>query len=112
MPIWYVQDEVGSAISHSDKPNMRSVPFMYSPKNSPTDEDTLPYNIMWPVSDIKCNDGIYRDYLYGNNEQDMFRSARLHTWFNVPEDYFKKTLIALRQKEANVDVEAEHTRIQ
>ena len=29
--IWYVMDEVGSAIAHSDEPNLAVHPFIYSP---------------------------------------------------------------------------------
>ena len=32
-PCFYVTDEVGSAISHSDTPNCKLPPFIYSPNN-------------------------------------------------------------------------------
>ncbi len=28
---WYIMDEVGSSIKHSDKPNVALFPFVYSP---------------------------------------------------------------------------------
>lgn len=37
MPVWYVQDEVGSAIVHSDKANVKVFPFIYSPNSSAQD---------------------------------------------------------------------------
>ena len=84
---------------------------MYSPNNDPTDANAISYNIMWPISDIKANEAIYRDYLFGFSEA-AFRSARLHSWFNTPESFYKEALHALRKKEQVVDVEKEHSRIQ
>jgi len=46
-PVWFIQDEVGSAIQHSDKPNVEIKCFMYSPNNSPTDANAISYNVMW-----------------------------------------------------------------
>ena len=31
--VWYVMDEVGSAIKHSDNPNLAVHPLIYSPNN-------------------------------------------------------------------------------
>lgn len=112
MPIWFIQDEVGSSIGHSDTPNINCVPFMYSPTNTAGDEQAQSFNIMWPTKDIRQEDGIYRDFLKGMSEENMYRSARLHTWFYTPNDYYKAGLKALRMKEANINVEAEHDRIQ
>lgn len=67
-PVWFIQDEVGSSIAHSDSPNLRVSPFLYSPSNSVDDQDTIGFNVMWPVKEIKANDGLYRDFLYGVGE--------------------------------------------
>ncbi|KAH9652705.1 tubulin--tyrosine ligase-like protein 12 [Citrus sinensis] len=58
--VWYVMDELGSAVRHSDEPNFRNV---YK-----RDECT-------------------RDFLYGIGE-DKQRSARLTAWFHTPQSYF------------------------
>ena len=110
VPVWFIQDEVGSAIGHSDSPNMCIVPFMYSPANSATDADALSFNVMWPIKDIVANDGIYRDFLKGFTEQ-QFRSARLHAWYETPSVYYTNSLKTLRTKEAFVKVDDEHQRI-
>lgn len=111
VPVWFMQDEVGSAIGHSDNPNVRVCPFMYSPENSASDSNAISFNVMWPVRDMLPDDAIYRDYLQGFSES-QFRSARLHTWFCTPTEYYKKSLETLRQKEAQVNVDADHQRIQ
>lgn len=110
-PVWYIQDEVGSAIQHSDQPNVKCFPFMYSPNNSISDPNALSFNVLWPTKDISVNDAIYRDFLTGFTE-DQFRSARLHTWFETPEHFYAKALTKLNNKAQDYDVEGEHNRIQ
>jgi hypothetical protein len=46
------------------------------------------YSVVWPIKDCKPQEGMTRDYLNGIAETE-FRSARLNTWFDVPESYFK-----------------------
>jgi tubulin--tyrosine ligase-like protein 12 len=84
--IWYIMDEVGSSMTHSDIPNFAVHPFIYSPNNA-LDAHTITYSICWPLSDLKQGEIIYRDYLSGITE-DKFRSTRLSVWFNTPEEYF------------------------
>ena len=45
LPVWYVMDEFGSRIQHSDNPTVRTVPFMYAPTQ-------MAYTIMWPLQDL------------------------------------------------------------
>jgi len=49
-PLWYIMDEFGSRIQHSDTPNVRLVPFCYVPTQTT-------FTVMWPLSDIE--DGGY-----------------------------------------------------
>lgn len=84
--VWYLMDEVGSAMLHSDQPNFAVHPFMYSPNNK-LDDHTITYSIAWPLSNIDEGDIIYRDFLKGIDES-KFRSARLKVWFNTPDDYY------------------------
>ncbi len=84
--IWYVMDELGTYINHSDKPNMIVVPFIFSKSNTFKD-DMITYSIMWPIHDIYSGSEISRDFLLNINEQ-MQRSARLTVWFQTPRGYF------------------------
>ena len=43
--IWYMMDEVGSAIAHSDKPNLAVHPFIYAPNNK-FDAHTITYSVI------------------------------------------------------------------
>lgn len=108
--VWYMQDEVGSAIQHSDKPNVNVHAFMYSPNNSAKDANAISFNVLWPTQDISVNECIYKDYLKGMTEQH-FRSARLHTWFDTPDKYFADSLKQLRALDVTYDVEGEFNRI-
>ena len=84
--IWYVMDELGTFINHSDKPNVVVIPFIFS-KSNQFNDDMMTYSIMWPIDDIYTGSEIYRDFLLNINEQ-MQRSARLTTWFQTPREYF------------------------
>lgn len=86
---WFVNDEVGSVIGHSDIPNVRMMTILYSKTNSPV--DLVPFTVMWPVKDIGANEAIVRDKLHGYDES-QFRSARLRVWYETPDDYYKKQL--------------------
>lgn len=46
MPKWYIMDEFGSRIRHSEEPNFRVVPFYHI-------NSGLVYSIMWPVREIE-----------------------------------------------------------
>jgi hypothetical protein len=52
-PCFYVNDEVGSSITHSDKPNTSMHPFIYSPNAKVDDAATTTYSIVWALEDIK-----------------------------------------------------------
>ena len=93
--IWYIMDEVGSAMRHSDQPNMMVHPFIYSPNNV-FDAHMITYSICWPVKDATENEPLYRDFLCGIDET-RFRSTRLSVWFNTPEEYFEQQLKLYRE---------------
>lgn len=74
MPIWYVMDELGTGITHSDTPNFRVVPFVYV-------NDQTTYSILFPIKD--CEEGTYvtRDYVEGcGTTNDDIRAALLLPW--------------------------------
>jgi tubulin--tyrosine ligase-like protein 12 len=88
--VWYINDEVGCAIRHSDQPNFAMHPFIYAP-NQEIDGHTITYSICWPLREITEGETIYRDYLKGYDES-KFRSTRFSVWFNTPEEYFIEQL--------------------
>ncbi|TGZ61462.1 hypothetical protein CRM22_007976 [Opisthorchis felineus] len=53
---WYVPDEVGSRIAHSDQPNGRMVPFFYIPRG-------VCYSVFWPTCDLLEGDELTLDYV-------------------------------------------------
>lgn len=56
LPTWYINDELGSAINHSDLPNARVVPFIHAPTQ-------LTYSLLFLIRDIEEGDQITRDYI-------------------------------------------------
>lgn len=73
MPIWYVMDELGSAILHSNEPNCRIVPFMYL-------NEQITYSLLFPIKDIDEDTQLYRDFVEGAPTNSKERSALLLPW--------------------------------
>ncbi|CAA7395629.1 unnamed protein product [Spirodela intermedia] len=84
-PVWYVMDELGSALRHSDKANFRVTPFLYLPNGKLG--SAISFSVLWPTRDVVKGEECTRDFLFGIGE-DKQRSARLTAWFHTPENYF------------------------
>jgi len=75
-PVWYVMDEFGSRIQHSDTPSHRVVPFLWA-------GDGLGYSIMFPITPhaIMANTSVTRDYVEGQGTTDpLTREALMCAW--------------------------------
>ncbi|KAH1209508.1 Tubulin--tyrosine ligase-like protein 12 [Glycine max] len=83
--VWYVMDELGSALRHSDEPNFRVAPFLFMPEGNLA--SAVSFSILWPTQNVCKGDECTRDFLLGIGE-DKQRSARLTAWFHTPENYF------------------------
>ncbi|XP_058061415.1 tubulin--tyrosine ligase-like protein 12 [Anopheles bellator] len=94
MPIWYVMDEVGSAVLHlEDSFNCRIVPFMHIPEG-------VTYSLLFPIEDIAEGENLYRDFVEGVPIGSQEREALLLPWrytslvkedfsqTEPPEEYF------------------------
>lgn len=45
VPVWYIMDEFGSRIQHSDTPSFATAPFFYMPQKAA-------YTLLWPLRDL------------------------------------------------------------
>ncbi|VVA90274.1 unnamed protein product [Arabis nemorensis] len=93
--LWYVMDELGSALTHSDAPNFKVAPFLFMPSGNL--DSAVSYSIMWPIKNCQRGDECTRDFLSGIGE-DKQRSARLTAWFQTPEKYFIHEFEKYQQK--------------
>ncbi len=95
LPIWYIMDEFGSRIQHSDDPTVRLVPFFYM-------NEQASYSVMFPITDLDENDEITRDFIEGSGTDVVSRSALLLPW---SEEFSEKYLdyISLEQAEPTLD---------
>ncbi|KAK3588486.1 hypothetical protein CHS0354_012895 [Potamilus streckersoni] len=71
-PIWYIMDEFGSRIQHSDTPTFKTAPFYYTPSQ-------LTFTLLWPVLALEKGDEVTRDFVSGTTDPDL-RAARLIPW--------------------------------
>ncbi|XP_019620968.1 PREDICTED: tubulin--tyrosine ligase-like protein 12 [Branchiostoma belcheri] len=74
---WYVNDEFGSRIQHSDEPTCRMVPFYYVPTKTS-------YTLMWLLQDLDSGDELTKDFADGLSDETE-RKCRLLAW--IPEDF-------------------------
>lgn len=74
MPVWFVTDEIGSAITHSDDPNFRLVPFIHLPEQ-------ITYSLLIPLTDIEEGEFVTRDFVENLSEPgSKRREALLMPW--------------------------------
>ncbi|KAF6162425.1 hypothetical protein GIB67_017313 [Kingdonia uniflora] len=83
--VWYVMDELGSALRHSDAPNFRVSPFLYMPEGKLA--SAISFSVLWPTKNVQIGNECTRDFLFGIGENRQ-RSARLTAWFHTPQNYF------------------------
>ncbi|XP_077230015.1 tubulin-tyrosine ligase isoform X3 [Tasmannia lanceolata] len=83
--VWYVMDELGSALRHNDVPNFRVAPFLFMPEGKLT--SAVSFSVLWPTQNVQKGEECTRDFLFGIGE-DKQRSARLTAWFHTLQNYF------------------------
>ncbi|OVA10335.1 Tubulin-tyrosine ligase/Tubulin polyglutamylase [Macleaya cordata] len=83
--VWYVMDELGSALRHSDEPNFRVSPFLFMAEGKLA--SAISFTVLWPTQNVNKGEECTRDFLFGIGE-DKQRSARLRAWFHTPQSYF------------------------
>ena len=85
--VWYINDELGTAISHNDHPNAKLIPFLFSEDNK-MGENMVAYSLIWPLKPINEGEIVCRDYLHGFTEKKQ-RSSRLSIWYELPFKFYQ-----------------------
>lgn len=92
IPLWYIMDEFGSAIEHSDEPNVKVVPFFYV-------NELITYSILFPVRDLKNEEKVTRDFLSGLfSTYQSIRKALLIPW--IKSSFLETTFTVSEPEEA------------
>lgn len=73
VPLWYVLDELGSGITHSDNPNFRAVPFIFVPEQ-------ITFTLLFPIENVEEGDSITRNFVEGAYADPLQREAMLIPW--------------------------------
>uniref|UniRef100_A0A914V9A3 Tubulin--tyrosine ligase-like protein 12 SET-like domain-containing protein n=1 Tax=Plectus sambesii TaxID=2011161 RepID=A0A914V9A3_9BILA len=75
MPVWYMADEFGSRIPHSDEPTVRMVPIYYAPQQ-------IAFSLVFPLQSLKEGDLVTRDYADSATARARpnWRHLLLHPW--------------------------------
>ncbi|KAG7297861.1 hypothetical protein JYU34_018613 [Plutella xylostella] len=73
VPVWYVLDELGSGLTHSDNPNFRAVPFIHIP-------DQMTYTLLFPIENVEEGEAITRNFVEGEFQDQRQRDAMLIPW--------------------------------
>lgn len=86
VPVWYVLDELGSGITHSDQPNFRLVPFIFVPEQ-------ITFTLLFPIENVEEGDCITRNFVEGEYSDPIQREAMLIPWKHYDhfhEDFTQK----------------------
>ncbi|PRP81878.1 tubulin--tyrosine ligase-like protein 12 [Planoprotostelium fungivorum] len=92
--IWYLMDEVGSALSHSDEPNYRCLPFYWADKK-------ISISFMWPSRDVQAGQVLTRNFYLKPTRDDLERKSHLQAWFEQEEELFTASIRLFREKYEN-----------
>lgn len=82
LPLWYVMDELGSAIVHNDEPNFRIIPFIHV-------AEQITYSLLFPIKNVQEGDQITRDFAEGvQNNRELILLPWQHQ--NFSEESFEQ----------------------
>uniref|UniRef100_A0A6V7MDL2 Tubulin--tyrosine ligase-like protein 12 SET-like domain-containing protein n=1 Tax=Bracon brevicornis TaxID=1563983 RepID=A0A6V7MDL2_9HYME len=73
LPLWYIMDELGSAINHSDSPNFRTVPFLHLTEG-------ITYSLLFPIKPVEVDEEVTRDFIENYTNDSILRRALLIPW--------------------------------
>lgn len=86
VPVWYVLDELGSGITHSDTPNFRAVPFIHIP-------DQMTYTLLFPIENVEEGSAVTRNFVEGEYSDTLQKEAMLIPWKHYDHFYEKFTQV-------------------
>uniref|UniRef100_UPI0037E7CEFF tubulin--tyrosine ligase-like protein 12 n=1 Tax=Semicossyphus pulcher TaxID=241346 RepID=UPI0037E7CEFF len=109
VPVWYVMDEFGSQVQHSDQPTCGLAPFFYI-------QGQMAYSVLWPLQDLQEGDEVTRDYTYGETNA-LVRRCRLFPWIPAdlggvssattePPDSYYETILQENREQLPVEIKA------
>ncbi|KAL9984252.1 hypothetical protein ACROYT_G006525 [Oculina patagonica] len=92
-PLWFVMDEFGSCIKHSDDPSFAVSFIHYAPLG-------VSFSVLWPLKDMNYGEEVTRDYL-PHVKEPLMRECCLLPWF--PEKLTDKEWINKLSAESTLE---------
>lgn len=108
VPVWYIMDEFGSQVQHSDQASCCMAPFFYT-------QGALAFTVLWPLRDLQEGDEVTRDYAYGESDT-LVRRCRLLPWISTdiegvstatpePSDLYYETISQENKEKFPVEIQ-------
>ncbi|KAI1882058.1 hypothetical protein AGOR_G00246780 [Albula goreensis] len=108
VPVWYIMDEFGSQVQHSNQPTCCMAPLFYTPQQ-------VAYSVLWPLQDLDTGEEVTRDYAYGESKP-LVRKCRLLPWEPVdlreeschtpePSDLYYETISQENKERLPVEIQ-------
>lgn len=72
VPVWYIMDEFGSQVKHSDEPSCCLAPFFYT-------QGQIAYSILWPLRDL--SEGGESTHAHTFQERDSHETLKVERHF-------------------------------
>ncbi|CAK4081372.1 unnamed protein product [Aphanomyces euteiches] len=92
--IWYVMDEFGSAIEHSDEANFRMAPFYHIPSQ-------CAFSLLWPTQPVETDEFASLNYVAALND-DIRTSLCSGLFYPNGEHYTERLAEICTRRQANV----------
>ena len=85
--LWYITDEVGLGVCHSENPNVKMIPFL-----TVKGQEMISYSIFWPIKEISKGHQITRDAIPVALTEKRFREIYTNIVFKYPNNSQQESL--------------------
>uniref|UniRef100_A0A3Q2Z8G9 Tubulin tyrosine ligase-like family, member 12 n=1 Tax=Hippocampus comes TaxID=109280 RepID=A0A3Q2Z8G9_HIPCM len=96
IPVWYIMDEFGSQVRHSDQPSCGLAPLFFA-------EAQAAFTVLWPLRDLQKGDEVTRDFAYGESDP-LVRQCRVCPKITEPADSYYEAVLRESKEQLPVEI--------